>query len=149
LRKRQRTSAGLNTAELFAPRGAPNKSVSVRAQKHPSGPTTCLLFNNLKYTKESKLANSYHSEFTVTGPAVKRLIPAQRFEDEGLDFIEEHTVDDQGVTHVSYKIMDETGIAYAGLLRRDGAVFDGYTTYDCADTFERFKGPANTLCGWR
>lgn len=79
---------------------------------------------------------------------VKRLIPAQRCKDERLDFIEERTVDDEGVTRISYKIMDTAGVEYNGILQSNGTVFDGYMTHHNAETFERFKGPTDSLCGW-
>src|SRR5438309_375505 len=79
---------------------------------------------------------------------VRRLIPAQRCKDEGLDFIEECAVDDQGVTHVDYKIVDAAGVVYNGILQASGMVSDGYMTYHNAETFERFQGPVDILCGW-
>jgi hypothetical protein len=79
---------------------------------------------------------------------LKRLISAQRCKDESLDFIEESTVDDQGITHIEYKIIDAAGVVYNGVLQPDGTVFDGWMTYVGAKTFERFEGPADTLCGW-
>jgi hypothetical protein len=79
---------------------------------------------------------------------IKRLIPAQRCTVEGLDFIEERTVDDQDVTHVDYKIIDAAGIVYNAMLQSDGTVFDGYMTYADTKTFEAIQGPVNTLCGW-
>ena len=44
-----------------------------------------------------------------TETKTKGLIPAQRCRDEGLDFIEECVVDEQGLTHLNYKILDAAG----------------------------------------
>ena len=78
----------------------------------------------------------------------KRLISEQRCKDENLDFIEECTVDDEGAKHIRYKIIDGVGVGYNAISLSDGMVFDGYTTYYDTQTFERFQGPADILCGW-
>jgi hypothetical protein len=78
----------------------------------------------------------------------KRLITEQRFKDEGLDFIEEEVIDNEGVGHVYCKIVDAGGVVYGGILQPGGTVFDGYTTYHDAETFERCTGPTRSLCGW-
>jgi hypothetical protein len=83
-----------------------------------------------------------------TQAKTKQVIPAQRCKDEGLDFIEERAVDDEGVTHVYYKIIDAAGVVYNAMLLSDGTVFDGYMKFDNTETYERFQGPADTLCGW-
>jgi len=79
-----------------------------------------------------------------------RFISEQRFNDEELvwrDAITEpdRIIDPELFKHAYYKIVDADGVVYTGIIKEDGRVDDGYTTWDSLDTYERFDQPAKVI----
>ena len=78
-----------------------------------------------------------------------RFISEQRFNDEDLvwgaiteaDLI----IDPELFKHAYHKIVDADGVVYTGIIKEDGRVDDGYTTWDSLDTYERFDQPAKVI----
>ena len=78
-----------------------------------------------------------------------RFISEQRFNDEDLvwgaiteaDLI----IDPELFKHAYYKIVDADGVVYTGIIKEDGSVDDGYTTWDSLDTYKRFDQPAKAV----
>ena len=78
-----------------------------------------------------------------------RFVSEQRFNDEDLvwgaiteaDLI----IDPELFKHAYYKIVDADGVVYTGIIKEDGRVDDGYTTWDSLDTYERFDQPAKAV----
>ena len=79
-----------------------------------------------------------------------RFISEQRFNDENLvwqDAITEadRIIDPELFKHAYYKIVDADGVVYTGIIKEDGRVDDGYTTWDSLDTYKRFDQPAKAV----
>jgi len=79
-----------------------------------------------------------------------RFVSEQRFNDENLvwqDAITEadRIIDQELFEHAYYKIVDADGVVYTGIIKEDGRVDDGYTTWDRLDTYERFDQPAKVI----
>jgi hypothetical protein len=79
-----------------------------------------------------------------------RFVSEQRFNDENLvwqDAITEadRIIDPELFKHAYYKIVDADGVVYTGIIKEDGRVDDGYTTWDSLDTYERFDQPAKAV----
>jgi hypothetical protein len=78
-----------------------------------------------------------------------RFISEQRFNDEDLvwgaiteaDLI----IDPELFKHAYHKIVDADGVVYTGIIKEDGRVDDGYTTWDSLDTYKRFDQPAKVI----
>src|ERR1700730_18236875 len=78
-----------------------------------------------------------------------RFISEQRFNDEDLvwgaiteaDLI----IDPELFKHAYHKIVDADGVVYIGIIKEDGRIDDGYTTWDSLDTYKRFDQPAKVI----
>ena len=78
-----------------------------------------------------------------------RFISEQRFNDEDLvwgaiteaDLI----IDPELFKHAYHKIVDADGVVYTGIIKEDGRIDDGYTTWDSLDTYKRFDQPAKVI----
>ena len=78
-----------------------------------------------------------------------RFISEQRFNDEDLVWgaitEADRIIDPELFKHAYYKIVDADGVVYTGIIKEDGRVDDGYTTWDSLDTYERFDQPAKVI----
>jgi hypothetical protein len=54
-------------------------------------------------------------------------------------------IDPELFKHAYHKIVDADGVVYTGIIKEDGRVDDGYTTWDSLDTYKRFDQPAKVI----
>jgi hypothetical protein len=78
----------------------------------------------------------------------RRLIPYQRVKEEGLRFVDNEIVGDDGQNVIHSTITDAAGIVYDAVLHEDGTVGTDYCHYDSVETYQRVKGPFETLCSF-